>query len=128
MDNATYIDRAKLDAAFKALRRAGYIARQSYKCCSNCAGAQIATDVAAMSEAKRSAVRGVVTYNRQNGTALDCKGGILYIGYGPVHCDGVGTIGDDTKTVGDALATALRDAGLRVVWNGDPIERIAVTV
>lgn len=38
-------NKAKLNLAFKALRKLGYIAKQSFMCCSSCAGAQMGHDV-----------------------------------------------------------------------------------
>ena len=51
-------------------RRAGLVARQNHKCCGGCAGASIAIDVEAMTEAKRAKVRGAAFFNRQAAHAL----------------------------------------------------------
>ena len=58
------INTTKLTQAFKALRSAGFIARQNFTCCGSCAGAQLSKDFAAMPPAKAVRVMGAVFFHQ----------------------------------------------------------------
>ena len=126
------IDTDKLNAAFKNLRKQGFIARQSFSCCSSCAGYKIATDVKEMKEAKRAKVKGWVFYTRQDVARprerWSYRGGTqrLFLAYGPVSVHEVGDFGLPTVEVGQAIKAALEEQGLKVEWDGDPNKRIEV--
>ena len=120
-------DTDKIENAFEKLRGLGYIARggpNGFLCCQNCAGTKIASDVNALSPDERAKVRGAVFYHEQDAEAFT-DGGTLYIAYGPVSCE-AGEFGESIKAVGEALASALREAGLNVKWDGDPDTRIGI--
>ena len=112
-----------LTAAFAALRKQGFIARQRFSCCSGCAGSELATYVGEMPAAKRAKVRGVVFYTRQD---FANKSKFLHIKYGPVDSAKVGKVGLPTVEVGQAVFEALRAAGLNPEWDGSPDKTIIV--
>ena len=117
--------KTKLNAAFANLRKQGFIARQNFACCGSCAGYEISTYVKDLKPARQAKVKGAITYNRQDGQAAF---GRLYIGFGPVGVHGVGDFGLPAEEVGKALVEALTAQGLQVEWNGNPDERVKVTV
>lgn len=119
------IDRDKLGAAFKALRKLGFIARQNYLCCGNCAGCQIAIDIDKMPEEKKAKVQGAVFYHRQAREAMDDGHG-LWLNYGPVSASGK-EYGLPTEQVGALALVTLREAGLLVEWDGNPATRLFVS-
>lgn len=121
--NTKLIDTNKLKAAFAALRRGGYIARQSFMCCRTCAGSAIAKQAEA--SPRRSEIRGCVYYTKQGLEDLGKPGGKLAITYGRIGTQS-GYVGDSTVATGRVVAVALRAAGLTVEWNGDPEETILV--
>lgn len=107
--------KARLTVAFKAMRRVGLIARQSFTCCSSCANCQLAMKVEAMTPEARANVKGVVYYTQQEAGHID-RG--LHLPYGPVDING-SQVGLDTRAVGQIVATCLKEAGIEVVWDGD---------
>lgn len=123
----------RLNLAFAAMRREGIMARQHFKCCGSCAGAQFARDVLAMSPANRAKFTGVCYYTKQEGQdqfndtiAGRIAFGKLYIKYGPVHADGVDH-GLPAVEVGQRVQAALLGAQLEVEWNGDGERTIVMT-
>lgn len=127
----------KLSAAFKALRKAGFIAKQSFSCCGSCAGYDIATQVKEMTPAKQAKVKGTVFYTRQDAANLrgderrwPYRGGSskLFLAYGPVSVHEVGEFGMPTEAAGQAVVEALKASGLEVEWSGSPDEKIVVVL
>lgn len=127
----------KLNAAFSSLRKEGFIAKQSFKCCGSCAGYDIATKVKEMTPAKRERVKGTVFYTRQDAAALrgderrwPYRGGSskLYLAYGQVSVHEMGDFGLPTEVAGRKVVEALTAAGLEVEWNGSPDEKIVVVL
>lgn len=116
---------AKLDAAFTALRKQGFIARKGFMCCSTCAWAEFNCLEKKMPKEKKDWVKGYVFYNRQDRAGMFTKPGRfsqfqgLYLAY-----DGVN--GRTQTQAGELVCTALRDAGLEVEWDGKPTTRIYV--
>lgn len=82
--------RRKLTAAFRALRRRGYVAKQSWQCCGGCG-------LAALGDVER-----YVFYHKQETELLEHRGR-CYLQWG----------GD-----GNEIVEALHAAGLRVTWDG----------
>jgi len=110
--------KTRLCLAFKAMRKAGLVARQNFSCCGSCAGYEIATDIKAMPAERRAKVRGCAFYTRQAAADFDRRGFTgLYIPYGPVDVDDA-QVGLDTVAVGQIVATSLREAGIAVEWDG----------
>jgi hypothetical protein len=125
---------SKLTNAFKSLRKAGFIARQNFTCCGNCAGHALAGDVKGMTPSKRERVKGAVFYTRQDGTSVRGSNGRLrsphhiYIGYGPVSVSGMGTFGVSETEIAGAVVAALKAAGLEAEWDGDPASKVLVNL
>lgn len=119
------IDRARLSAAFRALRSQGFIARQSFMCCGNCAGTAIANQVGKMIPEKQKAFKGAVFFHKQAQARME-EGKGLWINFGDVDANGK-TFGLPTISVGTCAVVALRAAGLMAEWDGDPLIRILVS-
>ena len=117
---------SKLNDAFKALRKAGFIARQNFMCCGNCASHALAAHIKGMTPLKRERVKGAVFYTRQNTAAFRRRDSQIYLAYGPVGVQGLGTFGRDASEVGTAVVEALKAAGLEVEWDGNPGNKIVV--
>jgi hypothetical protein len=115
----------KLNEAFKLMRQAGLIAKQNFMCCGNCAGYSIATGLEKMTEARRSAVKGVCTYNRQDAATL-ARHGECYLQYGSIYSSKYGDVGLSTLEVGRMVVGCLTRAGLAYEWDEDPSKRITV--
>lgn len=118
----------KLNAAFRSLRKEGFIARQSFSCCGSCAGYELATAVSEMPEAKRARVKGVVFYTKQDAANLRWKPTSLFLAYGPLDTQAHGEIGLPTETVGAAVVQALNAAGLATRWDGTASAKIEVVL
>lgn len=91
--------------AFAELRRAGYVCRSAFMCCGTCASYAIAQTPKFKKNKK------AVFYHRQDDADFQ-KTNFVYLGWE----------GD-----GDEIVAALKRAGLRADWNGDPSRRILVT-
>lgn len=90
----------KVNEAFKALRKAGYFARQNFWCCSSCAWADIA---------EKKAAKAVFYHSQSNERFV--RGDDLYL-----YWDGNG----------HEIARILEHAGLKVEWDGSPNRAIVV--
>lgn len=112
----------RLNSAFHKLRRQGYIALQAHKCCSSCAGADLAARLEVASEAELERFAGAVFYHRQDAEHIKCGEMAptrLHIRYGQVYVGGV-PYGKERALIGADVASALKAQGLEVEWNGDP--------
>ena len=111
-------DRAAITAAFAALRKQGFLARQSYLCCGGCAVADLDTEA---NQGKR-----YVFYHRQAADAF-----IVKLAGRNVRTDdlyrslflGWGKVGDqvdecEALAIGRAICAALEAEGLTVAWDG----------
>lgn len=109
----------KLTAAFKTLRKQGFIARQRHLCCNSCAGCKIADDVETKVKAGklRPDFKGAVFYSRQSGIFRDDRISKLYLQFGQVSTDH-GDKGIPTVEAGKLICQTLREAGLTVEWDG----------
>lgn len=107
---------AQVRAAFADLRRAGYLARMNFLCCSNCAGCELAADAEDRS-AKGQHVRGVVYYHQQDAEHA-AKQGRLYIRYGPLETSAAGAIGIPAAEIGAEVLETLQRHGLAATWSG----------
>jgi hypothetical protein len=130
------METTKLTAAFKILRAQGFIARQSFSCCSSCAGYEIATDVGKMPESRRAKIKGCVFYTRQDARDVDAQmrrrwnkdRPVLYIAYGPISVHEQGDFGLPAAECGKLVTEALRAEGLGIEWDGNPNTKIRVTL
>jgi hypothetical protein len=60
----------KLDAAFEALTQAGFLARQNFMCCGNCAGTALANEAEELVDAGMTP-KGAVFFHQQDAEVLD---------------------------------------------------------
>ena len=124
------INSSKLTNAFKSLRKAGFIARQNFSCCGNCAGYALGDHIKGMTPSKRERVKGAVFYTRQDVIAPVSwhPQHHIYIGYGPVSVSGMGTFGVSETEIAGAVVAALKAAGLEAEWDGNPTTKVLVNL
>lgn len=91
---------SKLNKAFRALRKAGYFARQNFWCCQTCAWADVPDEF----EHK------AVFYHRQDAADLKERG-YVYLAW---------------SGNGEEICSILRENGLSVKWDGSSNKRILV--
>ena len=91
-----------LTNAFKALRKAGYFAKQNFSCCQSCAWAEIADEQ----------LEKAVFYHHQDAGDLK-EHGSCYLSWN----------GD-----GKEIVKILKDNGVEVEWSGDDSKRIKVSI
>jgi uncharacterized protein (DUF169 family) len=104
----------QVNAAFRALRKAGYLAEQNYWCCSTCAYA------GGEKEAKEAGKKGFVFYNAQDFEFFKETGEV---------CIQFAHLDEDIDAqwkMGQEVAEALEAAGLNVKWDGDPATALLV--
>lgn len=114
-------DADRLEAAFGALEASGVLARMDFSCCQNCGSGEIAD------EARVAAVppHGYVFFHAQDAERLAGAPARLHLSYGAFTPDRDG-YADAALAVAEQIAAAVRDAGLRVDWDGTLARRIAV--
>lgn len=113
--------KARVNVAFKAMRRAGVMGLQNFSCCGACAVSPIVARVGAMSPAKLAKFLGAAYYTRGDGEGFrDVRKAWsgLWLRFGSVTVGEV-THGDGLAT-GRVVAAALIEAGLHCEWDGDP--------
>lgn len=129
---AAWEAKPKLTAAFRALRKEGIVAKQSFMCCGSCAGAQIANDIEAAIDAGKARPAGCVFYTKQGGffdghpEARFTKVTKLYLQFGDVQTTKHGTVGIGTVEVGKRICKALEAVGLAYEWDGTADKTIVV--
>lgn len=140
----------ELTPLFKAMRKAGFDARQRFTCCSSCAGAQIATEYRERfkknPEDKKLKSLGFVfnhaqdQYTEQELDRMAHRGETVEVPlrYGPVEATGDGfdfngapvppllTVGLDIKEIGERIVQVCKEIGMEYVWDGDPDKVIYV--
>lgn len=115
----------KITTLFKKLRKQGFVAKQNFSCCGNCAGYAIATQVSAAIDAGKKTPLGVITYHKQ-ATESWKRTGELYLSYGVIGTEKHGDIGLPTERVGKRICAELQALGIPYEWNGDPMEKIVI--
>lgn len=122
------INKANLDAAFKVMRGVGLLARQSFLCCSSCAGYQMALDAKAAAD-KGNPPKGCCFYHKQDAENLR-EGQDFYLAFGVVEYHGDGgaktVYGEDTAAIGRQVVEILNRHGVRTEWDGSENTRIKV--
>lgn len=104
---------------FKALRRAGLVARQRFLCCASCAHSQLCVE---HGRDKRHRDRaGYAFFHRQDAEHFE-KTGIVHVRYGvfPKRRESTKAERKRATALGELIAKTLREAGLNVRWSGDP--------
>lgn len=116
----------KLNALFRALRRAGLVARQNHLCCGGCAAASVGE------MARARGLRGAVYYHRQDAEGLRPtdvwgirrKGGEgVHLGFGAVDADESVTV-----EIGAEVCRLAREVGLTTEWDGTAAQRVWVAL
>lgn len=100
----TFEDKEKLNELFKALRKAGYIARQNFSCCGSCASYELGEILKKKGRTDEKAVY----YHRQDAEYFRNYGKVM-LGWG----------GN-----GQEIADLARGLGIRTDWNGEDSRRI----
>ncbi|XRQ09081.1 DUF6891 domain-containing protein, partial [Actinomadura welshii] len=114
------LDTDRLHRAFRELDMAGIVARLDHTCCQNCGISEIGEEYP--DEEER---RGYVFAHRQDMEAA-VSGGGLTLSYGVLsHGE---QPSEAQAGIGQEVAEALRRHGLEVGWDGDPRERIDVSL
>jgi len=118
-----------LTKAFRVLRGKEHrmIARQSFSCCRNCAGYELAEMIE--TRIKKGTIDpktfgGSVFYTKQSkmiegGGWRTTRFYDVYLSFGPVEVDEV-EYGPDTKKVGETIVKVFEDLGVPYEWSGDP--------
>lgn len=119
----------KLDQAFKMLRKAGFVARANFCCCSSCAGAKFANEMEEIADKSTAALpKGLVFYHRQDAAGVSQweeygrnprEDGGLCLRFSHVATAKYGEFGSMVE-VGRTLVEALQAAGCTPEWDGNP--------
>lgn len=118
----------KLNAAFRALRKLGLIARQNFSCCRGCAESEIATKLGKQIDAGKidhAQVKGGVFYSRDEAERRD-NGWAFNISFWPIDVTGHGDVGGTREEIGGVVVDTLLRFGIKTEWNGDGYELILV--
>lgn len=95
----------RVNAIFRNLRKAGFIAKQNFACCSSCGHYELGTDYPSQSYA---------FYNKQSNESIWKRGySTLYIQFS----------GD-----GNVIAEIVRKHGFEVDWGGTPDKAVGIVV
>lgn len=135
--------------AMAEMRKLGYVAKAKAGCCGGCIGYDLGERVLKLWERQKPLPMGCVFWSNQDESSLR-ESGEMCIAFGSISAyDSVpkvnevvpemsGLLGYDsvkvaktpvpTVYVGRLLARKLRDVGVRVDWDGDPGQRLAVMV
>lgn len=111
---------SKLNQAFRAMRKQGLFARQSYWCCSSCAGYAAGEICREKAEAGKP-YKGVVFYHQQDAENKR-DGDDFYLAYSDTGVDGSLTI----EQVGELARSVLEECGIETEWDGNPNVRILI--
>jgi hypothetical protein len=104
---------------FRALRKAGLVARQRFMCCSSCAHTKLC-DQHAREKMHRDKL-GYVFFHLQD-AARFAETGVVHIRYSvfPKRGESVAKERKRTAEIGKLVEKTLRAAGLTVRWDGNP--------
>jgi len=119
--------KTNLSKAFAKLRKMGYLAKQNYMCCQNCAGSAMTEKASTMIDAgkPKDEIRCCAFYHHQDAEYLK-EGGDLYIAYGVMDSKAHGEIGIPSKEAGREIVNVFNECGLETVWDGSDGQRIKV--
>ena len=117
-------DKPKLNKLFKRLRKAGFVAKQNYLCCSSCAGYDLAIKYGkACDEGKGDKIQGYVFYNKQDTEGLN-ETGDVFLAYGQIsYWDNEKNVEKytgplTTVQVGNKIKELCEELGIRYKWDG----------
>lgn len=110
--------------AFRELRQRGYIARQGWMCCIDCAGARIAEDHEAIRRHGKRLTRGAVLFSREDQAQRQEEGcfPVMFAPFGADRCRRIPI----SKAMGEEVREVFDRHGLGVDWDGDIDEPIMV--
>jgi hypothetical protein len=111
--------KSQLNAAFKAARKAGLLARQNFMCCGTCGSYALGEKITERAAAGKPTA-GYVFYHAQD--TDDLNYGYVYLKYSSAQSDD----DDGTREVGKTLRAIFEEAGMLVEWDGDPMQTIKV--
>lgn len=103
-------DYDRLDTAMAALEDSGIVARQNFTCCQTCGHAEIYDEIKSLEKSGRK-VRGYTFFHHQ-ATEAAVEGGGINFAYGSANDS------EDAASIANEVAKAMRNAGLKVDWNG----------
>lgn len=109
--------------AFRELRQRGFLARDNYLCCRECAGTQLCEDATEMGY-RGQKIRGAVFFSADDQEKRK-ELGYFAVSYGPLDTWN-GIVGEPALAVGYEACDVLRKHGLTVDWDGD--EKTALVV
>lgn len=118
----------RLGRAFRAMRKAGLLARQNFECCSSCAGyaiSQRAEDLISSGKKKKEDIKGCCFYHAQDNDDL-VMGNAFYLAYGPMGTQKYDTVGLPNEQVAEIIIKCLKDEGIEIEWDGSGDTRIFV--
>jgi hypothetical protein len=111
----------RLDAAFAELESSGVVCRQNFTCCRTCGADEIRDEMQQVARSGKT-VRGYAFYHMQD-TESAVEGEGLYLSYGAVQDREAAAV-----KIGQEVATALKQQGLQVDWDGTWAKRIGVSL
>lgn len=120
--------RANLNRAFAAMRKAGLIAKQNWKCCQGCGWSSIGGLIEEKIDADPSAkdrIRGTVFYHSQDAESRD-DGNSFFLAFGNAGTEKHGTVGMPTAEVGQEVCRILTNHGVKHSWDGSGGTRIEI--
>jgi len=99
----------RVDAAFRALKKQGVFCRRNFLCCQSCGTAAVPDGTP------------YVFWHGQDEDGLR-ESGTVRLAFGAPGKDG------KTVTLGRIIVSAMKAAGVRAVWDGNPDKRIRLEV
>lgn len=130
-------DHARLAAAFADLGAEGVLARMDFTCCRSCGQAEIGAEI----DPAGPVPDGYAFFHSQDSAYLADAPAVLYLAYGPFYealgidpgpdgptAEQQALVDEATVRVGRTVADAVKRHGLDVTWDGDPAQRIRVTI
>ena len=118
----------KIHLAFRAMRKAGLLARMNYMSSINVAEEMMAKDTAKYIEKgkiKCEDTKGCVYFTSQDNDKR-VKNNKFCLSYGNIIIDDGEEVGIGDKEVGELVVGCLTDAGIKTNWDGNSENRIEV--
>jgi len=107
----------RLNLAFRAMRKAGLVARQNFACCGTCGSYEIRRAIDSMPLPRQGKVTGIAFYHHQDNARMRLRGfDGLHLSYGGESLPSI--------EVGHLVLSCLRQAGIAAEWDGDVGKRV----